>query len=149
MRLVSIDDGYVDLLSSHDREFMQKRGRPCVLLVRLKFRGVRRDFAVPLRSNIAPNVPKDQFFPLPPRPTTRSRHRHGVHYIKMFPVTRDRVRRFRTEGNQYYEKLLSILAKGERQIVKDCQEYLNRYESEGRPRYAVDLDRAISLMETQ
>ena len=32
---------------------MQKRGRPCLLVVRLKFRGKRRDFAVPFRSNIA------------------------------------------------------------------------------------------------
>lgn len=146
MRLVSIADDYVNLLSSHDREFMQKRGRPCVLLVRLRFRGVRRDFAVPLRSNIAPNVPKDQYFPLPPRPSTKSRHRHGIHYIKMFPVSREQIRRFRTEGNTYYEKLLSILAKNEREIVKACQEYLVRYEKFGRPRFAVDLDQAIRLM---
>lgn len=58
------------------------------MVVRLRFRGKRRDFAVPLRSNIAPNVPKDQYFALPPRPTTRPGCRHGIHYIKMFPITK-------------------------------------------------------------
>lgn len=71
-----------------DRELMLKHNRPCIVVVRLRFRGKRRDFAVPLRSNIAPNVPKDQYFALPPRPTTRPNCRHGIHYIKMFPITR-------------------------------------------------------------
>lgn len=30
---------------SGDREFMFKRGRPCALVLRLRFRGRRRDFA--------------------------------------------------------------------------------------------------------
>ena len=122
MRLVSIDPDYLDLLSSHDREFMRKHGRPCVLVLRLRFRGRKVNFAVPLRSNIAPNVPRDQYFPLPPRPSTKPRHRHGIHYIKMYMHTRD--------------------------IVSACQAYLEKYEAEGRPRFAVDIDRAIELMGT-
>lgn len=148
MRLVSIADDYVDLLSSRDREFMQKHGRPCVLLVRLRFRGRRHDFAVPLRSNIAPNVPKEQYFALPPRPSTRPRCRHGVHYIKMFPVRRDLVRRFRTEGNAYYEKLVAILDANQSRLVRECQAYLDGYERLGKPRFAVDLDKALELMES-
>ncbi|MCR8907488.1 hypothetical protein NW198_02475 [Thermophilibacter sp. ET337] len=122
MRLVSIDPDYLDLLSSHDREFMRKHGRPCVLVLRLRFRGRKVNFAVPLRSNIAPNVPRDQYFPLPPRPSTKPRHRHGIHYIMMYMHTRD--------------------------IVSACQAYLEKYEAEGRPRFAVDIDRAIELMGT-
>ena len=122
MRLVSIDPDYLDLLSSHDREFMRKHGRPCVLVLRLRFRGRKVNFAVPLRSNIAPNVPRDQYFPLPPRPSTKPRHRHGIHYIKMYTHTRD--------------------------IVRACQSYLEKYEAEGRPRFAVDIDRAIKLMDS-
>ena len=147
MKLVSVDEDYVDFLSSRDREFMQKHGRPCVLVVRLAFRGTRHDFAIPLRSNIAPNVPKDQYYALPPRPTTRPRHRHGIHYIKMFPVSRRLVRRFRTKGNRYYEMLQSILTRNERAIVSSCQDYLDRYDQCGRPRYAVDLDQALALLE--
>ena len=122
MRLVSIDPDYLDLLSSHDREFMRKHGRPCVLVLRLRFRGRKVNFAVPLRSNIAPNVPRDQYFPLPPRPSTKPRHRHGIHYIKMYMHTRD--------------------------IVSSCQAYLEKYEAEGHPRFAVDIDRAIELTGT-
>ena len=87
MKVVSISQGFFDLVEG-DRELMLKHNLPCIVVVRLRFRGKRRDFAVPLRSNIAPNVPKDQYFALPPRPTTRPNCRHGIHYIKMFPITR-------------------------------------------------------------
>ena len=86
MKIVSISQDFFDLVEG-DRELMLKHNRPCIVVARLRFRGKRRDFAVPLRSNIAPNVPKDQYFALPPRPTTRPRCRHGIHYIKMFPIT--------------------------------------------------------------
>ncbi len=97
MKIVSISQDFFDLVEG-DRELMLKHNRPCIVVVRLRFRGKRRDFAVPLRSNIAPNVPKDQYFALPPRPTTRPGCRHGIHYIKMFPITKSYQRRFRTEG---------------------------------------------------
>lgn|GEM_PF-172722 len=84
---------FFDLVEGN-RELMLKRDRPCIVVVRLRFHGKRRDFAVPLRSNIAPNVPKDQYFALPPRPTTRPGCRHGIHYIKMFPITKAYQRRY-------------------------------------------------------
>ena len=121
MKIVSISQDFFDLVEG-DRELMLKHNRPCIVVVRLRFRGKRRDFAVPLRSNIAPNVPKDQYFALPPRPTTRPGCRHGIHYIKMFPITKSYQRRFRTEGSAYYER-------------------------EGRPRFAVDIDRIVGLLE--
>lgn len=58
---------FFDLVDD-DRELMLKHDRPCIVVVRLRFRGKRRDFAVPLRSNIAPNVPKDQYFAFHPAP---------------------------------------------------------------------------------
>jgi hypothetical protein len=146
VRIVSISQEYFDLYGG-DREMMLKHNRPCIVVVRLKFRGKRRDFAVPLRSNIAPNVPKNQYFPLPPRSTTKPNHRHGVHYIKMFPIEKKYQQKFRTKGSKYYEKLQSILDVNTKQIVNECQNYLNRYEAEGKPKYAVDIDRIIELME--
>lgn len=92
MKIVSISQDFFDLVEG-DRELMLKHNRSCIVVVRLRFRGKRRDFAVPLRSNIAPNVPKDQYFALPPRPTTRPGCRHGIHYIKMFPITKAYQRR--------------------------------------------------------
>ena len=116
MKIVSISQDFFDLVEG-DRELMLKHNRPCIVVVRLRFRGKRRDFAVPLRSNIAPNVPKDQYFALPPRPTTRPGCRHGIHYIKMFPITKAYQRRFRTEGSAYYETLQRIIDGNTKRIV--------------------------------
>lgn len=147
MRIVSITRDYFEKYARGDREFMQKHGRPCLIVLRLSFRGQKLDFAVPFRSNIAPNVPKDQYFALPPRPTTRPHHRHGIHYIKMFPITKQYQQRFRTDGNRYYESIARIIDSHEREIITACQAYLNRYEAEGRPRFAVDIDRILYLMD--
>ena len=62
MNIVSISDEFIELCSSGDREFMIKHGRPCIIVVRLRFRGKRRDFAVPFRSNIAPTFQKTSTF---------------------------------------------------------------------------------------
>lgn len=40
------------------------------------------------RPNISKRVPKDQYFPLPPNASTQPGKRHGVHYIKLFPMDR-------------------------------------------------------------
>ncbi len=50
-----------------------KSGRPCVLIVKLKYKGEKHQFVVPLRSNIPANVPKDQYFSLPRNSTTKSK----------------------------------------------------------------------------
>lgn len=120
MKIVSISQDFFDLVDG-DRELMLKHNRPCIVVVKLRFRGKRRDFAVPLRSNIAPNVPKDQYFALPPRPTTRPGCRHGIHYIKMFPITKSYQRRFRTEGSAYYETLQRIIDGNTKRIVSEAR----------------------------
>ena len=149
MKIVSISQDFFDLVEG-DRELMLKHNLPCIVVVRLRFRGKRRDFAVPLRSNIAPNVPKDQYFALPPRPTTRPGCRHGIHYIKMFPITKSYQRRFRTEGSAYYETLQRIIDGNTKRIVSECQAYLDRYEREGRPvdvMFAEDTDTVRQTVE--
>lgn len=65
----------------------------------------------------------------------------------MFPVERRFLRRFRTEGNPYYETIEKIVDEHEREIVIACQRYLTLYERDGRPRYAVDLDRMVALLD--
>ncbi|MDR1014175.1 MAG: hypothetical protein LBL86_04250 [Coriobacteriales bacterium] len=145
MRIVSVKKGYLDICSQ-DPELLRKTARPCVLVLRLRFRNENADFAVPLRSNIAPNVPKCQYFALPPRPTTKPKHRHGIHYIKMFPITKGLQLRFRTEGNDYYEKIQRIIDENAARIVTACQNYLDDYESNGKPRFATDLDYLLQAM---
>lgn len=107
MRLVTIDASLFELYKE-DPEILDKIKRPYVLVLRLKYRGIPCDFAVPLRSNISASAPKNQYFPLPTRATTRSQRRHGLHYIKMFPVTKAYFRRYRTEGNAYAVGLSNI-----------------------------------------
>jgi hypothetical protein len=114
--------------------------------MKLRFRGQQHDFAVPLRSNISPNTPKDQYFALPPRPTTKSKHRHGIHYLKMFPVTKEYQRRFRTEGNPYYETVQKLVDSNTSRIVSECQIYLDDYEKSGKPLCATDLDYLLKTL---
>ena len=81
MKLVTINNALL-LKYTGDSEVLQKSTRPYVLVVRLKYKDACYDFAVPIRSNIPASAPKDQYFALPPRPQTRPKNRHGLHYIK-------------------------------------------------------------------
>ena len=146
MRIVSIRENYQSI-GSHDSELLTKSGRPCVLVLRLHFRGKNRDFAVPFRSNIAPNVPRNQYFALPPRPKTKPKYRHGIHYIKMFPITKEYQQLFRTQGNSYYENIQRIVDANTASIVAACQSYLENYEKNGKPRFATDLDLLVDLLD--
>jgi hypothetical protein len=80
MKLVSIDPALFQRYQG-DCEILTKSGRPYVLVLRLKYKRRNYDFAIPIRSNIPAAAPKNQYFALPPRPATRPRNRHGLHYI--------------------------------------------------------------------
>lgn len=147
MRIVTIQKNYLKEYAI-DPEMMQKSSRPCVLIINLKYRSNRYDFAVPLRSNINASAPKNQYFPLPPRPSTRPGNRHGVHYIKMFPVDRRAVNRYRTQGNAAASLMQQILNKNEKQIVDSCQRYLLEYERGNRPLFCTDIDLLLRAMNT-
>lgn len=129
-----------------DPEMLQKAGRPCVLVIRLKYKGKRTDFAVPIRSNIHPSTPKDQYFPLPPNSKTKPKHRHGVHYIKMFPIDRSKAILYRYEGNPSAMLLKTIIDANEKQIVTECRNYLYGYENGVRPKYATDIDLLLTVI---
>jgi hypothetical protein len=49
MKLVSIDEILIEKYKI-DKEVMHKKGRPYVLVIRLKYKGKNQDFAIPLRS---------------------------------------------------------------------------------------------------
>lgn len=146
MRIVSIKDKLLNEFSQ-DKEFLKKTGRPCVLVIRLKYKGSNRDFAVPIRSNIPSSAPKREYFSLPPRPSTRPKNRHGLHYIKMFPVSKKYLERYRTEGNEAATRIQNILDKNTKIIISSCQEYLNDYENGIISDFATDLDLLIEILE--
>lgn len=145
MRLVTLDSKHLHKYTK-DTEMLHKAKRPCVLVVKLKYYGNRYSFAVPLRSNISPASPKNEYFSLPPRSTTHPGHHHGIHYIKMFPVRPEWMLLFHTEGNLYEAMIKGIIDSHEKQIISECQEYLSRYEAGERSPYATDLDLLLKIM---
>lgn len=148
MKLVTIR---ADLLSLYekDKEVLQKSGRPYVVVLRLKYKERNYDFAVPIRSNIPAAAPKEQYFALPPRPTTRPRNRHGLHYIKMFPITKEYQVRYRTDGNAFAMLIQQILDKNTKQIVLECQQYLDDYAVGKHPQFSTDIDFLLSVLHPQ
>lgn len=145
MKIVSVNVKQLKKYSQ-DPEFLNKSRRLCVLVVQLKYKGNRYNFAVPFRSNISAASPKDEYFPLPPRSTTKEGNRHGLHYIKMFPVKNEFLEIYYTEGNISATMYKTIIDKNQKQIVSECQEYLKRYENGQKPAFATDIDLLISLM---
>lgn len=145
MRLVSIDTALFDKYQG-DPEVLTKSKRPYVLVIRLKYKEKNYDFAVPIRSNIPAAAPKSQYFALPPRPTTRPKNRHGLHYIKMFPVTKQYLIRYRTEGNKFATLIQDIIDKNTKTIVTDCQNYLDLYAEGHHPLFSTDIDYLLSQL---
>ena len=139
MKLVSINSDLLSIFSA-DPEVLQKNNRPYVLVLRLKYRGRNQDFAIPIRSNIPAASPKNQYFALPPRPTTRPKNRHGLHYIKMFPIRKEYLLRYRVEGNPFALLIQEIIDKNSKEIVSACQEYINRYSAGEHPAFSTDID---------
>lgn len=147
MRFVTVSSQFFALCSD-DPEILQKDNRrPHVLVVSLQYKGRRMDFAVPMRSNIPPAAPKQEYFALPPRPSTKPRHHHGLHYIKMFPISKQYQEKFWVGNNPSYVRFQQIIDKNMKQIVSECQAYLDRYAAGDRPNYAVDIDNVIEKIE--
>ena len=130
-----------------DKELLfNKNGRPCVLLLKLKYKGKKYKFVVPLRSNIASNVPKDQYFSLPPNSATKAGNVHGVHYIKLFPIDSKYIQKYRIENNAYMQNIKSILDKNEKNIIIACQNYLYECEKGKRNTLTPDIDGILSWL---
>ena len=69
MKLVKVNQKFYDLCKQYgvaDELMENEAGRPGVLLVQLTYKGINRNFVVPLRSNISGKTPKEQYLSLPP-----------------------------------------------------------------------------------
>ena len=51
MKIVSIKSELLDEFRKIDPEMLDKHGRPCLLVARLKYKGKNSLFAIPFRSN--------------------------------------------------------------------------------------------------
>ena len=145
MKIVSVKSSLLEEYRKIDNEMLDKHGRPCLLVVHLKYKGKKRMFAVPFRSNIPGNVPKEQYFSLPPRSTTQNGKRHGIHYIKMFPVEKPFLERYRLDTPSS-SLCASILEKNKKKIIDDCQAYLTKYENGNCPSYSTSIDKMIEKL---
>ena len=149
MQLVKAGEQFYQECKKHgtDKELLfNKSGRPCVLIVKLKYKGQNHKFVIPLRSNIAANTPTNQYFALPPNSVTKSGNRHGVHYIKLFPIDSKYIQKYRIENNAYMQQVKSILDKNEKDIITACQNYLYECEQGKKNPMTSDIDGIMSWL---
>lgn len=109
---------------------MQKIGqeskvRPCLIVVKMKYKGCIHTFAIPFRSNIG-NSPRETYFPLPNRITTREGRKHGLHYSKMFPITEKYMTLYRMGGNFQEEYIVAHIEKNIDKIISEASDYLKK-----------------------
>lgn len=73
-------------------------------------------------------------------------HRHGLHFVKMFPITKGHTQKFHTDNNAEYKRINNILDKNTRQIVAQAQAYLTAYEQGNRSLYATNIDKLLDYI---
>lgn len=147
MKLVKVKKQFFDLCRQNnvDEELLEnKDGRPCVLIVKLKYKNQIRPFIVPLRSNLSPTTPNWQYLGLPPNSATKPNHKHAIHYIKLFPIKKEFIDSYERDKEPYYTMLLKIIDKNEKKIIDACQNYLEKYEMGEKHCMTPDIDGIIN-----
>ena len=143
MKFITVSQKYFDMCGDDPELLFRKDRRPHLLVLALKYNEKQYQFAVPFRSNIPATAPKNQYFSLPPRPTTRAGNHHGLHYIKMFPITSKYQEKFWVGKDASYVLYQNIIDKNSQQIVAECQKYLDDYAAGIHPRFSVNIDAAL------
>lgn len=152
MNLIKVQKQFFEecKLNHTEKELMlSDHGRPCVLLIKLKYKERYHDFAVPIRSNISKNAPRYQYFSLPPNSSTKNGCVHGIHYIKLFPIHRSYILPYLIEDNVPLLRIKRIIDKHEKEIVNACQQYLYRYENGKKHSMTPDIDGILKWMDKE
>lgn len=152
IKVVTIHDNFFKLFDDNsDPELLtikeEMHRRPCLVLIKIKYKNKKYTFALPLRSNISYNAPKNTYFALPTRSTTRDGNHHGIHYSKAFPVDSKYFLPYQMDGDFFGELVLATIEKNIKIIVQDFQKYIERYENGDRPKFCTDIDNAIVKQE--
>lgn len=151
MKLVKVKQSFYTICVKNkvnDELMLNEDGRPCVLIIQLKYKGKTRDFAVPLRSNISPKTPRKQFKSLPPNPKTKPNHFHGIHYIKIFPIDKAYLDKYNVDKDPYYTTIQAILNRDEPDIISACQNYLFEIESDNKHYMTPNIDGILNVIDT-
>lgn len=149
IKVVTIKQAFYKLFEKNN-EIMQKIGqeakdRPCLILVKMKYKGNIHTFAIPFRSNIG-NAPRSTYFPLPKRSTTRDGRKHGLHYSKMFPISDTYLIPYRMGGDFQEELVMAHIEKNIKQIFTEASSYLKNYEEGKRELFCVDIDDVLKKL---
>jgi len=152
MKVLKISNTYFDTFPPDKYELLSNESggkqRPYVVILTLKYKNALRIFAIPFRSNISNKVPLFDYFPLPPRPTTKQYHKHGLHYTKMFPVKKGYFQKYHINDKDNYTLILmGYIGTNEVEIVEKAQAYLDRYEKGDRSEFASKIDEIISILD--
>lgn len=150
IRLVAIKEEFFNIFD-FETEFMlsasNAKERPCLIIVKLNYKGKKHSFALPFRSNIQVNKDTEgTYFPLPRRSTTKNNHAHGLHYIKMFPIDLKYCNKYFTPESPYNNQLMDFVEKNIDKIIKGSKEYLSKYEGGKREKFCTDIDRLLEAI---
>lgn len=152
MKLVKVKEAFYSLCAANgvsEELLHNEKGRPCVLIIQLKYKEKLRDFVIPMRSNISPNTPKWQFISLPPNNNTKPYHFHGIHYIKLFPINKSLfIDKYNVDKDEYYTKILKIIENKEKQIIEACQNYLTQCESGNKHAMTPNIDGILAVLDS-
>ena len=150
MRLVTIKQEFFDIFD-FPTEIMSKdsngHDRPFLMVLSLNYKNTKQSFALPFRSNIqvTPST-KGLYFSLPRRHTTKDKHAHGLHYIKIFPIDKKYCDKYIIPNKKYDLMLMNYVKKNLKEIIEGAQEYLRKYESGERFTYCTDIDRMLTAL---
>lgn len=149
MKFVTISQSFYNLCADEPEMLFRENRRPHLLVLSLQYKGRTCNFAVPFRSNIPATAPRNQYYSLPPRSATRRGNHHGLHYIKMFPITASYQEKFYVDSESPYALYQRIIDANKKTIVDDCQRYLNNYAAGNHPRYSVDIDKILAHLDSE
>ena len=103
----------------------EAKDRPCLILLKMRYKGNLHTFAIPFRSNIG-NAPSNTYFPLPKRAKTKDRRKLGLHYSKMFPITEKYMLAYHMEGDFQEELVMAYIERNIKQIYSEAAQYLKK-----------------------
>lgn len=149
MKLVKVSNEFFNICKKYNvaKELLYNEdGRPSVLIMKLKYKERYHKFIVPLRSNISPKTPKNQYMSLPPNSKTKPHHSHGIHYIKLFPIKDEYVQTY-VVSSKFDLMIKKIISDNERNIIQACQNYLQKCEEGNKHYMTPDIDGIVGMLE--
>lgn len=149
LQIVKVKKSFIIEYKKHttnDQLLESEVGRPCVLKLKLKYKGKKHLFVVPLRSNISKGTPSNQYFALPPTSKTKPGNHHGISYVKIFPIKKEYIDNFLITTGSHMEIVKKRINDNEKTIVDACQDYLYNYEKGIRSPYSPDIDSILQWL---